>query len=69
MKFFELRDSFGSGVVVSKNLIPIGLQGTLYDSLEYWEMIVKPLKIRKSSLEKFGLMSSFLAFMALGVKF
>ena len=48
MKFFELRDSFGSGVVVSKNLIPIGLQGTLYDSLEYWEMIVKPLKIRKS---------------------
>ena len=47
----------------------IGLQGTLYDPLERWETIVKPLKIRKSSLETFGLMSAFLAFMALGVKF
>ena len=36
---------------------------TLYSC---WEIIVKPLKIRKSSLETFGLMSAFLAFMALG---
>ena len=46
---------FGSGVVVSQNLIPIGLQGTLYEPLECWETIVKPLKIRKSNLETFGL--------------
>ena len=39
---------------------------TLYSC---WEIIVKPLKIRKSSLETFGLMSAFFAFMALGVKF
>ena len=60
---------FGSGVVFSQNLILIGLQGTLYDLLEYWKPIVKPLKIQISSLETFGLMSAFLAFMALGVKF
>ena len=52
-------------IVVSQNLIPIGLQGTL----ECWETIVKSLKIQKSSLEIFGIMSAFLAFMALGVKF
>jgi hypothetical protein len=60
---------FGFGVVVSQNLIPIGLQGTLYDPLECWETIVKPQKIQTSSLAKFGLMSAFLAFTALGVKF
>jgi hypothetical protein len=59
----------GSGVVASQNLISIGLQGTLYDPLECWKTIFKPLRIPKSSLETFGLMSAFLAFMALGVKF
>jgi hypothetical protein len=57
---------FGSGVVVSQNSIPIGLQGTLYDPLEYLMTIVKPPKIQISSLETFGLMSAFLAFMAMG---
>ena len=47
----------------------IGLQGTLYDPLERWETIVKHLQIRKSSLETFGLMSAFLAFMSLGIFF
>ena len=60
---------FGSGAVVSQKVIPIGLQGTLYDPLECWETIVKVLKIQTSTLDKFGLMSAFLAFMALGVKF
>ena len=46
---------FGSKVVVSQNLIPIGLQGTLKDFLACWGTIVKPLKIRKSNLETFGL--------------
>ena len=50
---------FGSGGVVSQNLIPIGLQGTKYESLECWETIVKPLKIRKSNLETFGLFLFF----------
>ena len=39
------------------------------DPLEYWETIVKTLKIQTSTLVKIGLMSAFLAFMALGVKF
>ena len=60
---------FGSGVVVSQNSIPIGLQGTLYDPLECWETIIKVLKIQTSTLDIFGLMSAFLDFMALGVKF
>ena len=50
-------------------LIPIGFQGTLDDPLECWETIVKRQKIQISSLAKFGLMSAFLAFTALGVKF
>ena len=50
---------FGSGVVVSQNLFPIGLQGTLYEPLACWKTIVKPLKIRKSNDEKFGLLSFF----------
>ena len=69
MKFFDLRPFFSSGVVVSQNLIPIGFHGTLYDPLECWKTIVKPLEIKKSSIETFGLMSAFLAFMALRVKF
>ena len=60
---------FGSEVVISQKGVPIGLQGTLYDPLECWETIVKVLKIQTSTLDKFGLMSAFLAFMALGVKF
>ena len=67
--FWPAGPFFGSGVVVSQNSIPIGLQGTLYDPLECWETIVKVLKIQTSTLDKFGLMSAFLAFMALGVKF
>ncbi len=59
---------FGSGVVISQNSIPIGLQGTLYDPLKCWETIFQPLKIQISSLGKFGLMSAFLAFMASEVK-
>ena len=53
--FWPAGPFFGSGVVVSQNLIPIGLQGTLYEPLACWETIVKPLKIRKSNLETFGL--------------
>jgi hypothetical protein len=60
---------FGSGVVVSQNLILIGLQGTLYEPLACWKTNVKPLKIQKSNWETFGLMSAFLAFTAFGVKF
>ena len=67
--FWPAGPFFGSGVVVSQTSIPIGLQGTLYDPLECWETIVKVLKIQTSTLDKFGLMSAFLAFMALGVKF
>ena len=67
--FWPVGPFFGSGVVVSQCSIPIGLQGTLYDPLECWETIVKVLKIQTSTLDKFGLMSAFLAFMALGVKF
>ena len=59
---------FGSGAVISQNLIPIGLQGTLKDLLACWETIARPLKIRKSNLESFGLMLAFLAFMALRLK-
>ena len=69
MKFFNPQDTFGSRVVVSQNSIPIGLQRTLYGPLECWETIVKVLKIQTSTLDKFGLMSALLAFMALGVKF
>ena len=69
-KFFKPRDPFfGSGVAVSLRSIPIGLQDTLYDPFECWKTIVKTLKIQTSTLDKFGLMSAFLAFMALGVKF
>ena len=50
---------FGLGVVVFQNLIPIGLQGTLYDLLTCWGTIARPLKIRKSNLESFGLMLAF----------
>ena len=67
--FWPAGHFFGSGVVVSQNSILIGLQGTLYDPLECWEAIGKVLKIQTSTLDKFGLMSAFLAFMALGVKF
>ena len=67
--FWPAGPFFGSGVVVSQNSSPIGLQGTLYDPLKCWETIVKPQKIQTSSLAKFGLMSAFLAFTALGVKF
>ena len=55
-------------IVVSQNLIPIGLQGTLKDLLACWETIARPLKIRKSNLESFGLMLAFLFFMALRLK-
>ena len=67
--FWPAGPFFGSGVVVSQCSISIGLQGTLYGPLECWETIVKVLKIQTSTLAKFGLMSAFLAFMALGVKF
>ena len=67
--FWPAEHFFGPWFVVSQNSIPIGLQGTLYDPLECWETIVKTLKIQTSTLDKFGLMSAFLAFMALGVKF
>ena len=66
--FWPTEPIFGSGVVVSQNLIPIGLQGTLYDLLASWGTIARPLKIRKSNLESFGLMLAFLAFMALRLK-
>ena len=67
--FWPARHIFGFGVVISQNVIPIGLQGTLYDPLVCWETILKPVKIQKFSLETFGLISAFLAFMVLGVKF
>ena len=59
---------FGSGVVISQNLIPTGLQCTLKDLLACLGTIARPLKIRKSNLESFGLMLAFLAFMALRLK-
>ena len=67
--FWPAGPIFGSEVVVSQNLIWIGLQGTLYDPLKCWETVVRPLKIQISSLEIYGLTSAFLVFMALGVKF
>jgi hypothetical protein len=68
MNFFDSWDPFlVLELSFSQNLIPIGLQGTLYEPLECWETVVKPLKIRKSNLETFGLF--LLSFMALGVKF
>ena len=60
---------FGSRVVISQKVVPIGLQGTLYDLLACWESIVWPLNLQQSNLAKFGLIAAFLAFMALGVKF
>ena len=67
--FWPTRHIFGFGVVISQTLIRIGLEGTLYDPLVCWETILTPVKIRKSRLETFGLISAFLAFMVLGVKF
>ena len=67
--FWPARHIFGFGVVISQTLIRIGLEGTLYDPLVCWETILTPVKIRKSRLETFGLISAFLAFMVLGVKF
>ena len=67
--FWPAGPFFGSGVDVSQNSIPIGLQGTFYHPLECWETLVKVLKIQTSTLNKIGLISAFFAFMALGVKF
>ena len=66
--FWPAGPIFGSGGVVSQNLIPIGPQVTLKDLLACWGAIARPLKIRKSNLESFGLMLAFLAFMALRLK-
>ena len=81
LHFFQPTRLFGTQeyLILGENLLMTSfysiIQGPHYQFgctlmlYSCWEIIVKPLKIQKSSLEIIGLMSAFFAFMALGVKF